>query len=411
VLKRRRTTTQSAVSCRDVSFAVAIVQSQVDSSQQPQPAAGSQPARRPILDRLLIGLLATLTVAVVRWWLDPILGGSVAFVVFFIAIIFTAWYSGFWPALCAMAIGMVLASYLFDDSRGSLLIYTFRNQMGCVVYVTVGLYLAYLIDWLTRDIAQRKQIESELRSTQEQLQLHQLELAHMSRLSIMGEMAASLAHELNQPLHAAKNYARGSIRRMLKDPHRDTELMAALEHIADETDRAAGILRRVRDFVQKTAPQFTAISVNDLVQEAVKITNFELKRTAARIVCELASDIRPVRADPVQIEQVVVNLARNGLESMHELPEGQRVLGIGTRRCDEHTVEVFVRDRGTGISELEMPRVFEPFFTTKQEGMGMGLAISRSIINSHEGQIWVSTNDDRGCTFHFTLPVAERPAE
>ncbi len=117
-----------------------------------------------------------------------------------------------------------------------------------------------------------------------------------------------------------------------------------------------------------------------------------------------------MRADPIQIEQVVVNLARNGLESMHEVPEEQRVLSIGTRRCDGQTMEVFVRDRGKGISEEEMQKIFEPFFTTKPEGMGMGLAISRSIIQAHEGRLWVSANDDRGCTFHFTLPVAQENA-
>ena len=159
--------------------------------------------------------------------------------------------------------------------------------------------------------------------------------------------------------------------------------------------------------MQKTGPCVSAVSVNDLVQEAVAISRLESKQTRTKIACDLAPDIAPVLADPIQIEQVVVNLARNGMESMHEMPEEQRVLSIGTRRCDEQTMEVFVRDRGTGIGEQEMQKIFEPFFTTKPEGMGMGLAISRSIIQSHEGRLWVSANEDRGCTFHFTLPVAK----
>jgi C4-dicarboxylate-specific signal transduction histidine kinase len=384
---------------------VASAQNEVERSF-PQVASDLPEARRSLLDRCLIGIVATLTVAVVRWWLDPILGSVAAFAIFYTAIIFTAWFSGFWPALFVMALGWCLASYLFDSSRGTLAVYPFRNQVACAVYVVVGVYLAYLIDRLTRDIARRRQVESDLRASQEQLQLHQSELAHMSRLSIMGEMAASLAHELNQPLHAAKNYARGSIRRLLKNPECDAELLAVLERIGEEADRAAEILHRVRDFVQKTGPHISALSVNDLVQEAVPIINLELKRRRARIVCELAPDTGPVRADPIQIEQVVVNLARNGLESMHDSPEEQRILSIGTRRCDERTVEVFVRDRGKGISEQEMKKIFEPFFTTKTEGMGMGLAISRSIVQAHEGRLWVTANDDRGCTFHFTLPVA-----
>ena len=299
-----------------------MAQSEIDSPFAP-PSAGPPAGRRPLLDRLLIGIVATLTIAVVRAWLDPILGGHVAFAIFYIAIIFTAWYSGFWPALFVLSLGWCLASYLFDDSRGSLAVRSFRNQVGCTVYISVGVYLAYLIDWLTRDIARRQQVEKALRASQEELQMHQVELAHMSRLSVMGEMAASLAHELNQPLHAAKNFARGSIRRLLKNPEHDVELMTVLERIAEEADRAAEIIRRVRDFVQKANPRVSAISLNDLVQEAVPIINLERKRTCTKIDCELAADLAAVMADPIQIEQVVVNLARNGLESMHETPQGQ----------------------------------------------------------------------------------------
>lgn len=375
-------------------------------TRSPQPR-GPGVAQRPLLDRCLIAIVATLAVAVVRWWLDPILGTSAAFAIFYIAIIFTAWYSGFWPALFALAMGVLLADYLFDRSRGDFSIYPLRSQVGCAVYVIVGIYLSHLINWLTRDIARRQQVESDLRISQEQLQLHQAELAHMSRLSTMGEMAAGLAHELNQPLHAARNYARGSIRRLQKNPQDDGEVMAALEHIANEVDRAAEIIRRVRDFVQKIGPNTVAISINDVVEEAVTIVNLEVKQTHGRIVWELASDLAPVSVDPIQIEQVVVNLVRNGLEAMHDVPEEQRVLGIGTRRHDEQTVEVYVRDCGIGIGEAEMKKVFEPFFTTKPEGMGMGLAISRSIIEAHEGRLWASMNGDRGCTFHFTLPMAQ----
>ena len=394
---------------RSANGAVAIAQTEAE-SPLPKLKGHTPKVQRSFVDRFLLVLVATLVVAVVRWWLDPILHYSAAFAIFYIAVIFTAWYCGFWFALLAMVLGMCLASYLFDSSRGDLAIYPFKSQVACAVYAIVGIYLAYLIDSLTRDIARRRQIESALRVSQEQLQLHQNELVHMSRLSIMGEMVAGLAHELNQPLHAAKNYARGSIRRLAKNPEYDVELMTALERIGEEADRAAEILHRVRDFVHKTGPQVSAISLNDLVEDAVAIINLELKRTRARIVCELAPDIALVRADPIQIEQVVVNLARNGLESMQEIPVGQRSLSIGTRRCDGQTMEVFVRDRGKGIGKEEMEKIFEPFFTTKPEGMGMGLAISRSIIQLHEGRLWVAANDDCGCTFHFTLPVAQENA-
>ncbi len=354
-----------------------------------------------------IAIAITGLVTLARFALDPILSNHSIFTFYFASVILAAWYCGLGPSILNVGLGAAIASFSFAEPRGSFLIYEFRHQLGLVFFCAISSYMAYLIHLLNRDIARRQKVESDLRASQEQLELHQIELAHMSRLSIMGEMVASLAHELNQPLHAAKNYARGSFRRLLKNPEHDAELMTALQRMADETDRAAEILRRVRDFVQKTGPHVSTLSLNDLVQDAVMINSLELKQTQAKIVCELAPDIAPVRADPIQVEQVVVNLARNGLESMHEVPEDQRVLTIGTRRCEEQTIEVFVRDRGRGISEQEMKRIFEPFYTTKPEGMGMGLAISRSIIQAHEGRLWVSANEDRGCTFHFTLPITQ----
>jgi C4-dicarboxylate-specific signal transduction histidine kinase len=356
-----------------------------------------------------MAIAATLAVAVVRWWLDPLLGTAAAFATFYLAIIFTAWYSGFWPAMVSLALGSCLASYMFDSTRGDLAIYPLREQLGCAVYASIGIYLAHLISSLTRDIARRQRLESDLRVSQEQSQLHLTELAHISRLSVMGEMAAGLAHELNQPLHAAKNYARGSIRRLLKNPQDDGEVMAALEHIAHAADRAAEILRRVRDFVEKTGPHVATISLGEVITASLTILNIELKRTGGRIVCDLTPDLAMVKADPIQVEQVVVNLARNALESMQDTPPEQRLLTIGTRRKDDQNVEVFMRDCGQGIAADDIGRVFDPFYTTKSEGMGMGLAISRSIVQAHDGRIWVTANEDRGCTFHFTLPVAKRP--
>ena len=240
----------------------------------------------------------------------------------------------------------------------------------------------------------------------EQLQRHQAELTHVARLSMIGEMAAGLAHELNQPLHAVKNYAFGSICRLKKMPQRDEELVVALEQIGEEANRAAEILRRVRAFVQKRETRFSEVFVNRLVEEAILFLRMELERSHTRIVSELAKELPAIVGDPIQIEQVVMNLLRNGLEAMDETPVANRLLRITTSWNGENAVQVNVCDSGKGISEEDREKVFEPFFTTKPEGMGMGLAISRSIVQVHGGRLWASVNERQGCTFHFALPVS-----
>ena len=259
------------------------------------------------------------------------------------------------------------------------------------------------------DIEDLKQAEEILKKAhEEQLQKHRAESAHMARLNMMGAMAASLAHELNQPLHAMKNYAYGGICRLLKTPEKDPELAAALEQISAEADRAAAIVRRVRAFVQKRDPQVSAVSLNRLVEEVVLLSKAEIEQHAGKVVLELSADLPLVLGDSIQIEQVLMNLVRNGLEAMDETPHDNRLLGIKTLRQGDDMVQVEVRDCGKGIGAAYLEKVFEPFFTTKPEGMGMGLAISRSIIQAHGGRLWVSANQALGCTFHFTLSIGKR---
>ena len=190
-------------------------------------------------------------------------------------------------------------------------------------------------------------------------------------------------------------------------PQRDEEFVVALEQISEEANRAAEIIRRVMGFVQKREPRFSEVVVNGLVEEAVLFSKAEIGRRHAKIVLELAQDLPAVIGDAIQIEQVIMNLVRNGLEAMDETPEENRLLGIKTMRHGDETIQVEVSDCGKGIGEEDLEKVFEPFFTTKPEGMGMGLAISRSIVQLHRGRIWVSANPDQGCTFHFTLPIGK----
>jgi len=261
-------------------------------------------------------------------------------------------------------------------------------------FVEVGLRKPY-------DLLFRRQQRSEE-------ERHRAELAHVARLSMMGEMAASLVHELNQPLHAVNNYAHGSIRRLMKMPERDEDLVAAIRQISDEANRAAEIVRRVRRFVQKREPQCSEVHVNRLVEEVVLLSQTELEQRQTRIVLGLSENLPPILGDPIQIEQVIMNLVRNALEAMDETPDDRRILDVRTARNDDDAIQVDVCDGGSGIGEQDLERLFQPFFTTKPEGMGMGLAISRSIIEAHGGHLWASVNRACGCTFHFTLPIGKR---
>ena len=270
----------------------------------------------------------------------------------------------------------------------------------CQVVAVYFVYKAFV------EVGLRKPYALLLRS--EELQRRQAELAHAARLSMLGEMSASLAHELNQPLHAVKNYAYGSICRLQTMPQQDQELVSALEQIDQEATRAAEIIRRVRLFAQNRAPRLSAVSMNHLVEEAVLFARMDLERYRARVALELGENLPAVAGDAVQIEQVLLNLVRNGLEAMEQLPDGNRLLRIATRLCGSEAVQVDVCDSGTGIKAADLEKVFEPFFTTKPEGMGMGLAISRSIVQAHGGRLWTTVNEGRGCTLHFTLPAGER---
>ena len=364
--------------------------------------------RRAVPLRYAIALASIFLATLVRMWLDPVLGENSPFVTYFPAMAFTAWYCGLGPSLVTIVVGGLVGSYLFAEPRGSLYIHGLEHQVAAVLYVCLGCLIAVLSDWLSKAIGKRKQAEIKLRLREEQLQRHQAELAHVARLSTMGEMAAGLAHELNQPLQAVVNYARGSVRRLLRRNEKDEELLSALRQISEEANRAAEIIRRVRGFVHKRNPQAVKVSVNGLIEEVVLLSKAEIQQRHAAVVFDLASDLPAVVGDLIQIEQVMLNLVRNGLEAMDEVPEltGDRRLWIKTERHGDGHVQVSVQDRGKGIAKNDLEKIFEPFFTTKPEGMGMGLAISRSIIQAHGGQLWAAANQDLGCTFHFTLPTA-----
>ena len=253
------------------------------------------------------------------------------------------------------------------------------------------------------DITDQRRAEEEASSLRDRL-------AHVARLSTMGEMATGFAHELNQPLAAINNYARGTIRRLRKidTPDRDA-LVEAMEKLAEQAERAGDVIRRIRWFVQKNAPQTAAIDINRAIRHAVELFKEDVLRHQVALDLDLAMALPAVQADSVQIQQVVLNLCRNAMEAMQSCAVGRRHLTVRTRAAGK-AVEVRVIDTGPGLPQEVIDDLFEPFVTTKPDGMGIGLSICRSIVVAHGGTLSADSRDGSGTTFIFTLPAADPPS-
>jgi PAS domain S-box-containing protein len=253
---------------------------------------------------------------------------------------------------------------------------------------------------IAADITDKKHID-------EVNQQQQKRLEQTSRLITMGEMASSLAHELNQPLSAIANYCAGCIKRMQAGNYRFEDLLAAMQKASDQAERAGKIIRRMRDMVKKSDPKREPVSFEELLDEARAFADIEAQRTGTQIHVDLPENLPRIVVDRIMIEQVLLNLVKNGIEAMSDVPFERRRLFIQARQTDERMLEVAVRDQGHGLADEDIERIFTPFYTTKAEGMGIGLAICRSIIEFHQGRLWVEPRREGGTVFRFTVPIEE----
>lgn len=236
---------------------------------------------------------------------------------------------------------------------------------------------------------------------------HQQEkLLFTSRMMSVGEMAATLAHELNQPLAAIVNYLNGSLR-LVDQAGGPPQVQRALQAARTQAEHAAAVISRVREFVRAREPRRDAQDMTAIVHTVLELLRLEAERLQLRIDLALAPALPAVYADRVMVEQVLLNLVKNAIEAMREVPAAQRGLRIEGRRTLDDEVEIRVCDRGTGMSPAEQGQVFSPFFTTKTDGLGIGLAICRSIIEYHEGRLFLEAREGGGSVFGFTLPLAE----
>jgi C4-dicarboxylate-specific signal transduction histidine kinase len=222
----------------------------------------------------------------------------------------------------------------------------------------------------------------------------------------MGELVASIAHEVNQPLAAVVTNANAALRWLAADPPNLDEVREATVRIIADGNRASNVVARIRALLTKKDAQREPLNVDEVIGSVVALTKGAALRNGTTVRLDLSADPAVVLADRVQIEQVLLNLILNGMEAMHGLTGRPRDLTIQSRWQDGNSVSVAVRDYGTGVSNEHLPHIFDAFYTTKSGGLGMGLAIGRSIIESHGGRIWATTEPSGGTTFQFTLPAA-----
>jgi PAS domain S-box-containing protein len=227
-----------------------------------------------------------------------------------------------------------------------------------------------------------------------------VEMEHMDRLNIAGEMASGLAHELSQPLSAANTYLDACLRRMAEGNWDHVTLQEAVRRAHDQTVRAGKIIGHLKDIVRKQKYERTMLDINSVVKDIVKFLEYELKHHAISVTLDI-SPVPQVRANRIEIEQVLINLIKNAIDSMSSSP--RRELGIATRVVESGSILVTVSDTGKGVAAEDMEKIFNPFQTSKKDGLGLGLAICRSLIETYGGQIWAEQRDDVGIEFNFTL--------
>jgi signal transduction histidine kinase len=258
---------------------------------------------------------------------------------------------------------------------------------------------------LFRDFAAQATIALESTRRERQYREMQSELAHANRVATMGQLTASIAHEIKQPIATARNNAGAALNFLDKSPPDVAEVREALTCIVNDADRASDIVDRIGSLIKKAPPRKEVVDLNAAVLEVTALTRSEAVKTGVAVGTQLAGELPRIQCDRVQLQQVMLNLIVNAIQSMSGVEDGNRELHISTVSIEPEGVCVAVRDTGHGLRPESLPRLFEPFYTTKPDGMGMGLSICRSIIEAHGGRLWATRCEPRGALFQFTIPA------
>jgi signal transduction histidine kinase len=256
------------------------------------------------------------------------------------------------------------------------------------------------------DLTERKQAEAKARESEQRYHEVQIELAHASRVATMGQLTASIAHEVNQPLTAMIGNAEATQRWLARQPPDMEESRQLLSRIVNDGRRASNVVSRIRDLTKKTPPRVERMEINGAIAEMIELARGEAMKSGILVRTEFADSLPFVEVDRIQLQQVMLNLTINAIQALGETSDYPRELLISASMNGSHDITVSVRDTGSGVSPENLVRLFDPFYTTKPGGMGMGLSICRSIVEGHGGQIWATANIPRGTAVHFTIPIA-----
>jgi PAS domain S-box-containing protein len=277
------------------------------------------------------------------------------------------------------------------------------HEIGHPVYDAAGEIVEFV--GTDMDITERKQAEAEIRESERRYREVEMELAHANRVATMGQLSASITHEVNQPIAAAITNAHAALRWLGARPPDLEEVRQALGRIVNNGARAGDVISRIRDLVRKAPPRKDSLEINEAIREVIALTRSEVVKNGVSVQTQLAEGLPLIQGDRVQLQQVILNLIINAVEAMSGTSEGSRELLISTGKAESDEVLVAVRDSGPGLAPESFERLFEAFYTTKPGGLGMGLSICRSIIEAHRGRLWATANVGQGAVFQFTVPA------
>ena len=350
---------------------------------------------------------------------------------FFCSVMLSSWYGGLWPGLVAALLSVVALDYYFMPP-----LYTFgfgvEEAPDTIAFVATAFFISWLngnqrrakeslrqardeLDARVRErTAELKRANEQLRSeiieretAQDGLTKAQAQIARIARITTMGELTASIAHELNQPLGSIVMSGDACLHWLTAKPPNLKEVRQAVEAIIQDGTRASAVLVRTRGLLRRGERLRERLDINDVVREVIALLDGELRRNGVSLGTNLPEDLPPVVVDRVLLQQVILNLMMNAIEAVRAMSDRTRVLRIRTEEQPSDNIAVLVQDSGVGVDPEHSSRMFEAFYTTKVEGVGMGLPISRSIIEAHGGRLWTVANVGPGSTFCFTLPIDE----